>query len=135
MIEHVLNPKKSERQSDQENVVGRVTALNHVKTSPQIYPPGKKELPEQGATELPHITQGAVPFLGHGVPVDMHPLQTLVSFLVTFAFWAQDGHFVSVVKQGASLLPHTGIKRNGKVLDNNEDFLFHNRDLVTYSVL
>src|ERR1035437_73838 len=133
MIEDVLDPEDFEEQGNQENIVRGIAALNHVKPSPQIDPPGEKELPKQGATELPYIALGAVPFLGHGVTIDTDPIETLVSFLVTFAFWAQYCYLVSALVQRAGLLPHARIERNGKVLNNNEDFSLQNWDRVTYS--
>jgi hypothetical protein len=132
MVEDVLHPKEFEGKGDQKDVIGRIAALNHLKSPAKIDPPREEELPKQGATEFPYVTQGAVPFPGHGVPVNMDPFGALVSFLVTFALWAQYGYFVSVAAQGASLLPHAGIEWNGKVFYNDENFLLHNWDLVAW---
>jgi hypothetical protein len=96
MIEYVLHANEFERESDQENVVGRIAALNDVKTASQKDPPREKELPKQRTTELPHVTQRAVPLLGRGVAVNMDPLKTLVTFFVAFALWAQNRYFVFV---------------------------------------
>jgi len=46
MIKDKLDPKEFEPQSDQENIAGRITALNHMKPVPQVDPPGVPKLPK-----------------------------------------------------------------------------------------
>jgi hypothetical protein len=130
MIEDILHSKQFEGEGDNENVIGRIAALNHMKSSPKIDPPSEKELPKQCPTELPEVTERAVPFLGQWVPVDMDPLKTLVSCHLTFALGRQYGDLVSVLVQRACFLPYPGIERNWIVFDNYEDFFLHNWDLV-----
>ena len=49
MVENVLNPQELERQRNQENVVGRIAALNDMKSASQIDPPRVQKLPKQRA--------------------------------------------------------------------------------------
>ena len=46
MVEDILHAQQLERQGDQEDIVGRIAALNDVKAAPQIDPPGVEELPK-----------------------------------------------------------------------------------------
>jgi len=55
--------------------------------------------------------------------INMNVIQDLVRLHVAFALGAQYGHLVSTFAQRPSLLPHTGVKGNGLVLDDDEDLL------------
>ena len=47
MVKDVLDPQEFEWQSNQENVVRRITALNGMEPTPQIDPPRVQELPKE----------------------------------------------------------------------------------------
>jgi hypothetical protein len=40
MVKDVLDAKELEGEGDKENIVGRVTSLDHMKSTPKINPPG-----------------------------------------------------------------------------------------------
>ena len=46
VVEYVFDAERPERQRNQENVVGRVTTLDYVKSAPNKDPPTQYKLPE-----------------------------------------------------------------------------------------
>lgn len=64
MIEDVLDPQEFERQSNQENSVGRITTLNDIESASQVDPPGVKKLPKQRAAVFDQISEKAMAFFG-----------------------------------------------------------------------
>src|ERR1035438_1635187 len=103
MIEDVLHPKQFERQSNQENIVGRITALNDMKATPQEDPPGVEELPKKRPAVFPEITQGSTSFFRHRVPVDPNPIDNFVPLLVAFRSGTQYCHFIPILVQRGGL--------------------------------
>ena len=81
VIEDVLHPKQLKGQCDQKNVVRRIAALNHMKSVPQIDPPCVAELAKQSAPIFPKVSQRAVAFFRHGMPVDADTADHFVSQL------------------------------------------------------
>src|SRR5208283_4076652 len=135
MIEDVLDPQQFERQSNQENIVGRITALNDMKAAPQEYPPSVEELPKEGPAVFPEISQGSVSFFRHRVPVDPNPIDNFVPLLVSFPSGTQYGHFIPILVQRGGLLPNTRIERNGCVFHDDENLLLHDKDSPLYNSL
>jgi len=85
MIEDVFDAQEFKRQRDQENVVGRIAALNDMESAPQKDPPGVQEFPEQGATVLAKVAEGAIAFLEYRMPVNVNSLDEFVPSVISAA--------------------------------------------------
>src|ERR1700733_9124458 len=96
-----------------------------MKSVAQVDPPRIPKLPKECATVLPQVPEGTVPFLGHRMPIDMHPLDHLMYAFRALAFGAQHGDLVSRLVQGTSLLQYSRIVGDWLILDDNEDFFLH----------
>src|SRR5215831_14273276 len=99
MVEDVLDAQEFERQDKQENIVGRITTLNDMKSTPQIDPPRVQKFPKQRTRVLAEIAEGTVSFFEHWVPVDMNPVDDFTPLLVALAPGTQYGHLVPVLVQ------------------------------------
>src|SRR5271157_387262 len=126
VIEDVLDPQQFERQSNQENIVGRITALNDMKAAPQKDPPSVEKLPKERPAVFREIAQGSASFF-HRVPVDANPIDNFVPLLVPFPGGTQYGHFIPILVQRGGLLPNTRIERNGCVFHDDENLLLHGK--------
>src|SRR5664280_3823723 len=122
MVEEVLEPHQFEQQGDQENIVGRITSLNDMKTAPQEDPPSVEELPKERPAVFPEKTQGSASFFRQRVPVDPNPIDKFVSLPVSFPSGTQYVHFIPILVQRGGLLPTTRIERNGCVFHDDKDF-------------
>src|SRR5580704_1927791 len=96
-----------------------------MKSVTQIDPPYIPKLPKQRATVFPQISKRAIAFLGHGVPIDVDPVDTLISQLSALALGTQHGNLVSRLMQGEGLLQDARIEGDRLVLNDNEDFFLH----------
>src|SRR5580704_8457071 len=130
MIKNVFDAQEFEREGYQENIVGGITALNDLKPVPKIDPPGVEELPEKCAAEFDKITEGAVPFFGHWMSIDMHVVENFVPRRIALAARTQYGDLEAVLMQGEGFCPHASVAGNGEVFDDNQDFVFHAKDLL-----
>ena len=86
MIEDILDAQKFEGHGNQKNIVGRITALNHIDTVPEIDPRRIQKFPEQSAAILPQISEQSVTVFGQRVTVDPNPVDHLVPLPVPLAF-------------------------------------------------
>src|SRR5271157_1645207 len=134
VIEDVLDPQQFERQSNQENIVGRIAALNDMKAAPQEDPASVEELPKERPAVFPEITQGSASFF-HRVPVDPNPIDNFVLLLVPFPSRTQYGHFIPILVQRGGLLPNTRVERNGCVFHDDKDLLLHDKGSPPYNSL
>jgi hypothetical protein len=96
---------------------------------PKINPQGIEELPEQSAAKFDKIADGAVPFLGHRMPINIYVVENFVTLRITLAAGTQYGDLVAVLAQGEGFFPHAGIEGDGQVFDDNQDLIFHVDDL------
>ena len=119
MVEDVFDAEELEWESDEENIVGRIAALKDVEAAAEENPPREQELPKERPAELPYVAKCAVPFLDHGMPIDVNAFETLISALVAFAFGAEDRNLVAVLIKRTGLLPHARVKWHGKVFDDD----------------
>src|ERR1700685_36286 len=125
MVEDVLDPEQLERQGHQKNIIGGIAALNDVKSTTEINPPGVHKFPEQSPAELPQIPQRTVALGGYRMAVDVYAFQKLIAALVPFALRTQYRDFVAVLMQAASFLPYPTVERDGNVFHDDEDFFAH----------
>src|SRR5215472_4956077 len=124
MVEDILHTKKFEEDRDQENGVRRIAALYDLKTAAQIDPPRVKEFPEKGGAVLPDITESAIAFFRHWMPIDVDSFQKFVSFAIVLPSGTQNRDLVTVVPQRRSFLPDPRIERDGQVFDDNQNLSF-----------
>src|SRR5258708_20497668 len=124
MVKDVFHSEYLKRQGHEEDVVGRIASLNHVKSARQEDPPRVQEFPEERPTIFPEIAEGSVPFFRHRVPVDVNPFQHLI-LAVALAPRREHRHFVPTLIKRAHLLPHTAVKGHGEVLYDDQNFPFH----------
>src|SRR4029077_4055702 len=96
MIKDVFDPQEFKGQGNQKNVVGRIAALNYMKATPEKYPPRVEKFPKQRAAVFIHIAEGAIPFFGHRVTVNMNPFEPLVSLRVSLASRTQDSYIETI---------------------------------------
>src|ERR1700683_398082 len=125
MIENVFDPEQLEGQRHQKNIVGRIAALNDVKSAPEINPPRVHKLPEQCPAEFPQISQRTVALGGYRMAVDVHAFQKLVAALVAFAPRTQNRNFIAMLMQAAGFLPYPAVRGHGNVFYDDEDFFAH----------
>src|SRR5215469_2425527 len=116
MVENVLHSKKLERQSNEKNVVRRITPLNHVNPVPQVNPGGVQELPEQRARVFPNIPDRSASFWRRGMSVDTDSVDNFISFGRCFPSRTQHRHFISILSKGTRFSPNTTIEGNRLVL-------------------
>src|SRR5262245_21075743 len=128
MIENILHAEKLEWQGHQEDIVRRIASLQDMEPVTQEDPPGIEELPEKGGAVLPQIPHRAIAFTGHGMAIDMHPIDQFVAPLVAFAARAQNGYLVALLEERAGFLPDPRVERDRKILDDDQDFPFHGFD-------
>jgi hypothetical protein len=96
-----------------------------MKSVPKINPPHIPELPKQSAAVFPQVREGAVPLLGHGVPVDADTADHLVSESSALAFGTQDRDLVAGLMKGTGFLQYARVERDGLVLNYDENLFFH----------
>jgi hypothetical protein len=60
------------------------------------------------------------------VPVDVDAFDAFVAFGVAAELWAYGGNAIAGVAQGAGLLPHPAVEREGEVFDEDEDVFGQN---------
>src|SRR5579872_234184 len=135
MIENVLDAEQLKRQRDQEDIVRRIAALDHMKAMSHVDPRRIQKLPEQRRDVLPQIAKHGVSLRRHRVSVDVDPFNHLMSLCKAFSSRTQYRHVISVSLKRASFFPNTWIERNCLVFDNYEGFSFHKRDLVETTML
>src|SRR6516164_586036 len=116
MIKDVSDSQQFERQGNQEDQIRRIAALNHMESAPQKDPPRIPKLPKQRTAVFPEVPNMAVPFFRHRVPVDVNPLNNLMPSIIVLAARAQHSHVISVLAQGAGLLPNTPVEGHRQIL-------------------
>src|SRR6516165_5995506 len=98
MVKNISNSKNSERKRDQKNIVRWIAPLNNIKSVGKKNPPGKKELPKQGARIFPYVSERRVAFRWHGVTIDADALKYFVGFPKAFSARAKRGEFITICK-------------------------------------
>src|SRR5580692_1010745 len=106
MIEDVFHSQEFEREGDQKNIVGGITALNDMETVPKIDPPSVEELPKQRTAKFEEIPERTVSLFWHRVPIDVYPAKNFVAGSVALASGTQYGDVVTVRGQGQGFLPY-----------------------------
>ena len=78
VIKNVLDPKQLERSCDQENRVWRIAALDDSESVFDEDSPRQKKLPKERCRVLDHVSEGAVTFLGHRMPINTYVVDHLI---------------------------------------------------------
>src|SRR5690242_14268148 len=84
MIEDIFDSKQFEWQSDQENVVRRIAALNDIESALNVNPQRVYNFPKERPSIFPDIADWAVTFPSHWMPIDVDSIENDMLIHVAF---------------------------------------------------
>src|SRR4051812_42391229 len=108
MIEDVSDAEQFERYGDQDDGIRGITALNDAKAPAEVDPPCIEELPPEGASVFPNISEQTMtmPLFRKRMPINVDAINKCVALLVALAARTQDRNVVAVGAQRSGLMPH-----------------------------
>src|SRR5262249_49368231 len=109
MIENISDAEKSKWQGDQKNVVRRITSLNHVESVPQIDPQCIQELKSECASIFGQIAPWGSCLYWHGMAVNAHTIDNLMSGGTAFALRTQNCHVIAITAERSGFSPNPRI--------------------------
>ncbi len=115
-----LSEQKLMKCTNQEDEIGRIARMDHIKSARGQNSHAQHEFPEQRHAVLDRITQHPTAFFRHPVAIDCDSLEHLERGRCARSLGTDHGHLVAMPRQRARFRPYPAVERYWKIFDDNQ---------------